>query len=152
MKGTFLLSLLLTTMVILAGGCTQQMTEKVPQQINVTNAELDTEFQLKWNETAFIKSDDLKIRFVDVLGDSRCPPKVTCVWEGQVSVLVNVIRNNQDLGNFNLKLRAGHDDVAVEAVDGHFIKILNAEPYLTNASKTIKPSEYTITLVVTKFH
>lgn len=36
------------------------------------------------------------IRFKEVVSDSRCPKEVTCVWEGEAKVLVELYEN----GNF----------------------------------------------------
>ncbi len=140
-------------MAVILMGCTQQATTApLPKpQLNYTQAELDEEFKLRWNETALIREDNFKLKFLDVLEDSRCPPKVTCVWEGQASILMSAIREDKNAGNFTLKLRAGHDDVAVQAVDGHFVRLLEVDNNQSNTSKKIRPSNYTITLLVTKF-
>ncbi|HSI70585.1 MAG TPA: hypothetical protein VK941_10150 [Gillisia sp.] len=36
------------------------------------------------------------LRFKEVISDSRCPKEVTCVWEGEAKVLVELFEN----GNF----------------------------------------------------
>lgn len=37
-----------------------------------------------------VEVDGVKITFLEVLEDSRCPKDVTCIWEGRVRVLVGV--------------------------------------------------------------
>ena len=46
-------------------------------------ASLGQEFTLPIGETAEIDSESLSIKFVEVIGDSRCPAGVECVWAGE---------------------------------------------------------------------
>src|SRR3972149_9754011 len=46
-------------------------------------ANLDSEFVLQIDQSAEIKSEELKITFLNVTSDSRCPSDVTCIWQGQ---------------------------------------------------------------------
>ena len=41
-----------------------------------------------------MSGEDLGIKFVEVIGDSRCPKKVTCIWAGQASMTVEFTRND----------------------------------------------------------
>jgi hypothetical protein len=55
-----------------------------------TQARLGQEFSLAIGQSAVIDGEDLGIRFIDVIGDSRCPDKVTCIWAGQASMTIQV--------------------------------------------------------------
>ncbi len=109
----------------------------------------DIAFKLKVGETAISRSENTKILFEKVMEDSRCPTYVVCVWEGQATILVTVIKNNETVNTFNLTSRAGHEDLGTKSFDGYFLRLLKIEPYPTNA-QPIKPSEYVATLFVTK--
>lgn len=47
-------------------------------------SQLDADLQLELGETG--QSDGLTITFATVLGDSRCPEGVECIWAGEASV------------------------------------------------------------------
>ena len=46
------------------------------------------------NET--IHLNNVSIKFVEVLEDSRCPTYITCVWAGRARVLVELRANNKE--------------------------------------------------------
>lgn len=81
--------------------------------------------------------------------DSRCPSDVTCVWQGEVKVLVNINKDNQDLGDFSLTSRSGEKDLTIQAFDGHSIQLVKVEPYPTSGKK-IPLSDYVATFVISK--
>ena len=68
----------------LTAGC----GEKTPEY------ELETEFTLPIGEEASIKGEDLKIEFIEVLEDSRCPKNVECIWAGQARYAVTFKRGD----------------------------------------------------------
>lgn len=109
---------------------------------------LEEEFQLGQDEIASFASENIWIRFVDVKEDSRCPADVLCVWQGRVSVAVNVIKGEQDIGDFTLTLGES-DSLALQTFDGYYIRLLRVEPY-PFSSHEIQPSEYISTLLVSE--
>ncbi len=48
--------------------------------------------------------EDLELKFVEVLQDSRCPKNVNCVWAGEVVVLVDVFKNGKKTDQKKLTL------------------------------------------------
>jgi hypothetical protein len=50
------------------------------------------QFTLKVGQRARIDDAGLSVRFVDVVGDSRCPSNalILCVWEGDGAILVEI--------------------------------------------------------------
>lgn len=109
----------------------------------------EPQFQLKINQTASIESNNIKVKFLNVFSDSRCPSDVTCIWEGEITIFVNIIKNNQNLGDFNLTSRGGQKDLAIKSFDGHLIQLLKVDPYPTSGKK-IPLSDYVSTFVVSK--
>jgi len=57
-------------------------------------ANLGQEFSLAIGQSAVVSGEDLGIKFVEVIGDSRCPKKVTCIWAGQASMTVMFTQND----------------------------------------------------------
>ena len=48
------------------------------------------EFSLHIGQSVSIRGEELQIKFLEVVEDSRCPEGVTCIWEGRVSCLVEI--------------------------------------------------------------
>jgi hypothetical protein len=105
----------------------------------------ETQIQLKVNQT--IESDNIKIKFLNVTEDSRCPTGVTCIWEGQVKIAVNIIKNDKNLGNFVLTSRSGQPDMAIQTFDGRSIQVVKVNPYPTSGRK-ISLSDYVATFIM----
>lgn len=110
-------------------------------------ASLDSSFQLKIDQIAIIEGENIKIKFLNVTEDSRCPSDVLCKWEGQITAVVNILKNAQTLGDFSLTSRKGYEDLAINYFDGYFIKLEKVEPYPETTQK-IELSDYVVTLVV----
>jgi hypothetical protein len=51
---------------------------------------LGEKFSLAIGQGATISGENLKIRFVEVIGDSRCALGVECVWAGEASSLMEI--------------------------------------------------------------
>ena len=106
-------------------------------------ATLDVPFSLGIGESANI--DSLDFTFLNVTEDSRCPTDVTCIWEGAVSVKVNLVKNGQDLGNHSVSSKMIKDDT--QTFEGYHVKLISIEPYPLS-SIPIKPTEYVGTFLV----
>ena len=98
------------------------------------------------DDTAKIDSK-LQLTVLGSIEDSRCPFNVTCVWEGTVSVQVNLINDGLNIGNHTIRLGENDDDKQI--FDGYFIKLVTVEPYPLNTA-SIKPSDYVLTFLVSK--
>jgi hypothetical protein len=141
-KNSSILEIISILIIIFMAGCTQLESTIIP-------VDLDDPFQLKINQVGLIKSENVKIVFVNITEDSRCPSDVECVWEGQATILINIIKNKQVLGEFNLTSREGFDELAIKEYDGYSIELMIVEPYPISTQK-IDRSEYTATFIVTK--
>lgn len=139
-----------TLIILLTIGCNQPTAIPIPQipnqwrnQITVS---LGSQFQLKVEQIAFIEAENLKIKFLNV-DDSRCPTDIQCFWSGQVAIVVNVVKNERDLGNFKLISKVGNEKLSAKVFDGHSIRLIEVTPYPKTTQK-IEVSDYIITLVV----
>lgn len=54
---------------------------------------LGQEFTLSIGQSAQIEGESLQVRFEEVLEDSRCATGATCIWEGRVSIAVEITDN-----------------------------------------------------------
>jgi hypothetical protein len=59
-------------------------------QADSTAYGLDEPFSLGGGQEAAIRGEPLRLRFTEVLEDSRCPTQVACFWTGQARVAVAV--------------------------------------------------------------
>lgn len=160
MKLSFLILILAIIGVIFISGCLQsdsvtspkivRLSEVADSQeilIKIDDISDNVSFQLKINQVVYIKSENLKIKFLNITEDSRCPLNVICCWEGQATAVVNVTKDNQDFGNLSLTSRAGHEELSTKTFDEYSIKLLKVEPYPKHP-EGIKISDYIITLAI----
>ncbi len=145
LRNTFLLFTLVALISVL--GCRLDDLISGDDQ-DFISAVLDSKFQLEVGQTGFVESENIRITFLEVTADSRCPSDVTCIWAGEVKVLVNIWKDDQDLGDSTLVGQAANDDQAVKAFDGYSVSLLKVDPYPVS-TQTIGPLDYTITLIVT---
>src|SRR6267142_1883225 len=78
-------------MVFLVFGCAMLLTfASELANAHAKVAQLDREFKLKVGEQVALKRTHLRIKFVTVENDSRCPKDVTCVWAGNAAVRIQL--------------------------------------------------------------
>lgn len=101
-------------------------------------------FELELNQNVTVSPDNITVRFSNVTSDSRCPSDVTCVWQGEVSIQVDVKKDGTDFESIIL----GTDD-GVPIFGNYLIQLLKVEPY-PQSTLEILPSDYVVTLAITK--
>ena len=122
-----------------------------PNALGTTNSGKDIildQFRLKVNQTTS-EPESISVTFLNVTGDSRCPSGVTCVWQGDVTAVVNVMKNNQDVGNFNLIDGLGDKNATAAITGGYLLKLVKVEPYPSNGTH-IPLSNYTATFALSQ--
>ncbi len=110
-------------------------------------AGLNKEFTLRIGQTAAIQGESLLVGLVEVVGDSRCPRGVTCIWQGEVTCAVRVTVNGvtEDVVWKQPGLTAEQSRIAYKGYRFAF----EVEPY-PEAGQTISQDEYRIRMVVSK--
>lgn len=99
-------------------------------------------FTIQMNQSVFF--DGYEITFSEILEDSRCPADVLCVWEGRVSIGIEV-KNKEEIQNVILTSA----DKMTTYFDSYKINLVNVLPY-PFSSKTISPDEYSVTIAISK--
>jgi len=64
--------------------------------------DLNTEFTLDFKQSANVQVGGEKwdLKFIELVEESRCPPDVNCIWEGQVAVKIQINKTTQaELGH-----------------------------------------------------
>lgn len=101
---------------------------------------LDTEFVLAPGEVASVAQTGLRIRFISVANDSRCPADAFCIQGGDALVRIEVLEDGR---SFPYDLHTG----TLQPVHhgGLTVALVQLSPY-PFSSRTIQPGEYRATL------
>lgn len=104
-------------------------------------ASLDQEIQLAPGEQAAFAQQGLTVEFVRIAGDSRCPSDVTCVWAGEVKVLLST--------RIKASKAEQHEIAAGQhaTVGGFRLVVVQVQPERIS-TREISPEEYRVTLRV----
>ena len=113
----------------------------------VVKGQLKEEFSLRIGQTAYIADENLKIEFVEVIEDSRCPRNVNCIWVGRVVVKVRIVTNAS--AHELILTQAGlTEEYATEEYQDYELSY-QMEPYPEHG-KTISRDQYRLLLLVAK--
>jgi hypothetical protein len=88
--------------------------------------------------------DNLKIKLNNIIGDSRCPADVKCVWQGEIKTNITL-----SLGTKTLKTEVSDYGSGV-TFEGYKLIITDAKPYPGTTGKKIEESEYVIYFKLSK--
>lgn len=134
-------------LVITLGNLEQESFSQSSAPI-IIEANLDSEFVLQFNQSAEIKSEDIKITFLNVTSDSRCPSDVTCIWQGQAGIEIDVQKGEVES---SISLSIGGDSSPEESIfNAYLIQLVDLSPYPIS-TKNIQPEDYTATIKITKY-
>ena len=117
-----------------------------PRSKSTPVARIGREFQLKAQHEVTLKSEGLRIKFVDVKDDSRCPSDVTCVWAGTANVRVEVTFRGKGRKSLTLSLMKNSAPVEYR---NYKISMTGLSPY-PRSDRKIAPRDYEATLLVNK--
>ena len=112
---------------------------------DLTGIALDEPFTLSPGQSASIKGEDLTVRFAEVVGDSRCPAGVTCIWAGEVSCLLEITHAGQTDAKTLVQQGSGP---AQTDFAGYRIAF-DVQPY-PRAGEKIDKGDYRLTLTFSK--
>jgi hypothetical protein len=113
--------------------------------------DLGQPFALAGGQEAAITGEGLRVRFTDVLEDSRCPERVECVWTGQarVAVLVKPDGREPKTLEFNTNPAPGQT-ISAGRVLGYTVTLTSLDPYPQTPDDAISLEDYRATISVTK--
>ena len=106
------------------------------------------EFKIRVGRTVTFRGETLRLRFVRVAEDSRCPTNVDCIWAGNAEVLIEVsARGARGRKILALNTNAGQGRAGEGEYRRYTVKLVALSPYPSNTRK-IRQGEYTATLQV----
>ena len=103
-------------------------------------------FTIGVGQSARITGEDMTVKLNEVIGDSRCPQNVTCVWEGQASSRVTI--NYQGTDYSIVLTQRGATEQTKESF-ARYTLAHTLSPY-PRQGEEISPKDYRLTLTVTK--
>ena len=119
-----------------------------PARADVPEVSLNEPFPLGGGQDAVIPSEKLRLRFTDVLEDSRCPTRVQCFWTGQARIAIEVQPDGSapTTVEFNTNPAPGQT-VKTQTVGAYNIELQSLDPY-PQTPDAIAFEDYRATLVV----
>ena len=110
---------------------------------------LDRDFTLGGGQEASV--DGLRVRFADVLEDSRCPARVACFWSGQARL--TVVAQTEDAPPTTVEFNtnpAPSQDVSSVRVGDYTVTMRSLAPYPQTPEDATPLVDYRLTLSVAK--
>jgi hypothetical protein len=107
---------------------------------------LDQQVTLAPGQTASVVGASLKVLFVRVSGDSRCPGDAICIQGGDAIVHINVANGGAAA---DYELHTGDSSRGAVSHAGFRVELVSLQPY-PFSSRTISPDEYRATLKVSR--
>lgn len=130
-------------------GCWSATSEAARTGDATQVARLSKQFTIKVGQQITFDGAGLRIKFLGVEQDSRCPADVNCVWAGNAEVALEL--SVGDKCNKRVKLNTHSNSQTAEEgkYEGYRVKLVGLSPQPRSDQK-IAPGEYTATLVVSK--
>ena len=113
-------------------------------------ASVGREFEVRAGRVVTLDGGALRLRFVSVASDSRCPVDVACVWAGNAEVLVEVGgRGWRGKRLLTLNTSAGGERASEGRHGRYTVKLVSLSPQPRSRRK-IAQRQYRATLLVSK--
>jgi hypothetical protein len=111
----------------------------------------DIEVKIDLGDTVDGGSEELRIGFLDVTEDSRCPANVVCVWAGRANVLMGVVAGDQMPTFHEVQFGGGAEGDGKVTTGGYTIEIVALDPYpgTVSVAEGERPA-YVLTVQATK--
>lgn len=106
---------------------------------------IDAQLTLAPGQSSMVEGSSLRIGFVGVSGDSRCPADALCIQGGDAVVRIQVVNG----ATASYELHTGNESRSAVAHAGYRIALTELQPY-PFSSRPIGPGDYRATLRVTR--
>jgi hypothetical protein len=101
-----------------------------PARADVGEFNLNEPFTISGGQDGLIAGENLRLRFAEVLEDSRCPTQVDCFWTGQarIAIAVQPVDSDPTTVEFNTNPAPGQT-VKVATAGPYRIELQSLDPY-----------------------
>jgi hypothetical protein len=113
---------------------------------DVMSVNLNEPFSLAPGQSASVSGEGLTVRFVSVIGDSRCPEGATCIWAGEVSCQMEITYENDVVTK--VLIQPGHSQPE-PAVFADYAIDFDVQPY-PQVDNQINEDDYRLQLTIMK--
>jgi hypothetical protein len=136
---------------VLLGLALMSCRSNEPARADVPELNLNEAFTLAGGQDGLIPSEKLRLRFAEVLEDSRCPTQVECFWTGQarIAIAVHPEGSGSTTVEFNTNPAPGQT-VKLADVGQYSIELRSLDPYPQTPDDPIAFADYRATLLVRK--
>lgn len=84
---------------------------------------------------------ETSVKFIKIISDSRCPENVTCIWPGEVKLLLGIFKNGKLISEETIAIRGGGGKISLLGEHGIFLNNFSLSPY-PDIKDPIQPEEY----------
>jgi hypothetical protein len=126
--------------------CPDDNSDQTSKDVPTRQARLNQEFTMKVGQDVAFRGEDLQIRFLSVVEDSRCPKGEQCITEGNGKIELQLKRSQKKQVTMELNTSSG---TQTANYDGYEVKLVGLEPY-PKMGGSIKPADYVVTVLVSK--
>ena len=102
---------------------------------------------LQYGDTTQV-SGDLRVKFAEVIGDSRCPASVVCAWEGNGAIRLDVTTGGATQ-SITLNTAGGITFPREASVAGYSFTLAALDPY-PQTPAPIPPQQYRATIQIAR--
>jgi hypothetical protein len=137
--------------VVLLGLALMSCHADEPARADVPEFSLNEPFTLSGGQEGLISGEKLRLRFADVLEDSRCPTQVECFWTGQARIVLSVQPEGSGSTNVEFNTNPAPGQTVTVATAGQYtIELQSLDPYPQTPEDPIAFEDYRATLVARK--
>ena len=101
--------------------------------------------KLQFGKTATF--NDIEVKFVELVSDSRCPKNVSCIWAGEVVIMVDIFKNGKKIEHKKMTFNALGKGNEIYVSKGLIITGVNISPYPVYGEK-IAVEDYKMQLYI----
>ncbi len=112
----------------------------------IARAQTNQDVKLRINKQKAVYSNDLTVKFVSVLEDSRCPEGTDCIWAGNAKLQLKLKQKNGEWETFELNTNLEKQEIEF---GGYSVKITELTP-TPKENAEIDRNSYVATFSVSK--
>jgi hypothetical protein len=120
-----------------------------PARADVPLFNVNEPFTFGGGQEVLLARDNVRLRFAQVLEDSRCPTQVECFWTGQARIAVSVQPEGSASATLEFNTNPAPGQTVKVAEAGQYsIELLSLEPYPQTPEEPIPFEDYRASFVV----
>lgn len=102
--------------------------------------------QLRVGQQKSMANGKVRVKFISVMEDSRCPSDVNCIWAGNAKVKVQVIVRGGETKIFELNTNT---NAKGGTADAYRVQLESLTPY-PRSNRKIRRNDYRLVISITK--